>query len=207
MEPATENPQAAGEPGETEDAPERAPASPAPDEPSPASGSESLTDGREHSLDPRSVTVSRLGGAIGAVVIFGATTVALVVVLFSLSSVLSGGQRLLIGAGWLLLNGLVSTHAWFWPALSYRYTAWKLDQEGMHIRQGVLWRSETSIPRSRIQHTDVSRGPLQRGFGLATLVIHTAGTHNASIPLSGLSYEDALIVRDHLIEGGEDDGV
>lgn len=153
------------------------------------------------------MTVSRLGAAIGAVVIFGATTLGLVVALVSLASVLSGTHRLLIASGWLLLNGLVSAHAWFWPALSYRYTAWKLDQEGMHIRQGVLWRSETSIPRSRIQHTDVSRGPLQRGFGLATLVIHTAGTQNASIPLSGLSYEHAMAVRDHLIEGGEDDGV
>jgi len=64
-----------------------------------------------------------------------------------------------------------------------------------------------TVPRSRIQHTDVSQGPLQRPFGLATLTVHTAGTQFAAVPLSGLAKEVAEAIRDQLIGGVEDDGV
>lgn len=164
-----------------------------------------LADGRERSLDPRSVTVSRMGGAIGFGITFLGTTVALIVLL--LVAGFPSAVRLGMFAAWLLLNGFLGWHAWFWPAISYRYTAWKLDDRGMRIRRGVLWRSETSVPKSRVQHTDVSQGPIQRSFGIATLTIHTAGTQSASVPLAGVSHEDALAIRDHLIDGGDDDGV
>jgi membrane protein YdbS with pleckstrin-like domain len=58
-----------------------------------------------------------------------------------------------------------------------------------------------------VHHTDVSRGPLERGIGLATLIIHTAGTEAASVTLGGLPGDAALEIRDHLIEGGRDDAV
>ncbi len=63
------------------------------------------------------------------------------------------------------------------------------------------------MPKSRVQHTDVSRGPIERGLGLATLIIHTAGTEQAAVSLSGLPHADAYRIRDFLIEGGEDDAV
>ena len=63
------------------------------------------------------------------------------------------------------------------------------------------------MPRSRVQHTDVSRGPIERGFDLATLIVHTAGTENASISLGGLKAASAYAIRDYLIGSGEDDAV
>ncbi len=65
--------------------------------------------------------------------------------------------------------------------------------------------SVVTVPRSRVQHTDVSQGPIERTYDLATLIIYTAGTHYASISLGGLSHETALFIRDHLIAGGEKD--
>lgn len=189
------------EEGSTE--PPEAPVEPTPPEPPPSVSP--LADGRERSLDPRSVTVSRLGGAIGFGITFLGTTIALIVLM--LVGTFPSAIRLGIFGAWLLLNGFLGWHAWFWPAISYRYTAWKLDERGMRIRQGVIWRSETSVPKSRVQHTDVSQGPIQRSFGIATLTIHTAGTQSASVPLAGLSHADALAIRDHLIDGGDDDGV
>mgnify|MGYP006196165775 CR=1 FL=1 len=167
---------------------------------------EGLADGRERSLDPRALTVSRIVGLIFAALMTGGTTVALAVLAWRFSPEGPAGWALL-GVPYLLLVGLWFWLGWGWPAVRHRHISWWLDQRGMHIRRGVVWRVEESIPKSRVQHTDVSRGPIQRSFGVASLVIHTAGTHNASVGLSGLSYEDALAVRDHLIEGGEDDGV
>ena len=61
------------------------------------------------------------------------------------------------------------------------------------------------MPRSRVQHTDVSQGPLERGYGLGTLVIYTAGTDHAKVDLHGLDHATALAIRDHLLprEGGD----
>ena len=70
-----------------------------------------------------------------------------------------------------------------------------------------MWRAVTNVPRSRVQHTDVSQGPLERSHGLGTLVIHTAGTEHAVVGLSGLDYGTALALRDHLLPRGAVDVV
>jgi membrane protein YdbS with pleckstrin-like domain len=44
-------------------------------------------------------------------------------------------------------------------------------------------------------------------YGLASLVLHTAGTHSASIRIPGLDAEYAVRLRDHLVEIGGDDAV
>ena len=55
------------------------------------------------------------------------------------------------------------------------------------------------MPLARVQHTDVSQGPFQRQFELGTVTVHTAGTQNASVALSGLTHSVALQLRDQLI--------
>ncbi len=59
------------------------------------------------------------------------------------------------------------------------------------------------MPRSRVQHTDINRGPIDRWLGLAELKVHTAGTRLASISLGGLSEQQARDLRNALL--GEDD--
>ena len=85
-----------------------------------------------------------------------------------------------------------------------RVTRWGIDPIALRLRRGVVFRHTIDVPRSRVQHTDVSRGPLERRFGLATLVVYTAGTHNAQLRIGGLSHEDALEARHALIEETDD---
>ena len=62
--------------------------------------------------------------------------------------------------------------------------------------------------KSRVQHIDLQRGPVERRFGLSTLVIHTAGTRHNAVSTSGLDADDAEALRDHLarwIERDDDD--
>jgi len=94
-----------------------------------------------------------------------------------------------------------------WPPVSYRYVSYRVDADGLEIRSGVYFRSVTTVPKSRVQHTDVSQGPLQRGYGLATLTVHTAGTENAEVRLPGLPHDVALRIRDHLLPGNTADAV
>ena len=64
--------------------------------------------------------------------------------------------------------------------------------------RGLLFRSDTVVPFGRVQHIDVHQGPLERAYGLGTLVLHTAGTHNASVSLPGLAHGDALAMREDI---------
>ena len=107
----------------------------------------------------------------------------------------------------LVLSATGAAASWLWPAVRYRHIRYRLDAHGVTIRRGVVWRTVTSVPTSRVQHTDVSRGPLERYFDLATLVIHTAGTRDASVALSGLGHREAMALRDRLIEAGGGRGV
>ena len=61
-----------------------------------------------------------------------------------------------------------------------------------------MWQLETRIPISRVQHLDLRRGPLERRAGLATLIVHTAGTRMSAVTVSGLDEVDAERLRDTL---------
>jgi hypothetical protein len=164
-----------------------------------------VADGREHRLDPNSIPAGRLSGAIFGTILSLLQLVGVVIASFAGS--LSLARVLLLLGGWLAVSLLIAALVLGWPVLSYRHTSYEVDGRGMRIRRGVLWRTVSSVPRTRVQHTDVSQGPIERMFELATLVIYTAGTQNASISLGGLGRDTAFAIRDHLLAGGEDDAV
>lgn len=80
----------------------------------------------------------------------------------------------------------------------YHHTQWRHDAQGMALRRGRLWHRETRVPATRVQHLDVTRGPLQRRLGLATLVVHTAGTQHSAVKFPNLDSGDAERLRDAL---------
>jgi membrane protein YdbS with pleckstrin-like domain len=96
---------------------------------------------------------------------------------------------------------------WAWLRAWVARFRCRLLDDGLWIARGVFWRSETFVPRARVQHTDVNQGPLARRFGIATLKVFTAGTHHAEIDVAGLAHADALHLRDELLGRGGDDAV
>jgi len=80
----------------------------------------------------------------------------------------------------------------------YRSTFWRLDEDGLAVRRGRMWQRETRVPATRVQHLDLKRGPLQRQRGLATLVVHTAGTRHSAVTVPHLDADDAERLRDLL---------
>lgn len=86
-----------------------------------------------------------------------------------------------------------------WVAVRrHRRTRWRLDDQGLAVRRGNWWQSETHVPISRVQHLDLKRGPLERSARLSTLVVHTAGTRMAAVSISGLDVVDAERLRERL---------
>ena len=81
-----------------------------------------------------------------------------------------------------------------------RWRAWGYceEEEELHIRHGLFVRYLTVVPFGRVQHIDVAQGPVERRFGLATLILHTAGTRASSVPLPGLPQPEAERMRDRI---------
>ena len=165
----------------------------------------SVGDGKEHPVDPASITVIRIVAItwVGGVATVNALGLAI-------AWLFAGEVRAWVGLALLIVvatGAILSAFSYWWPGVRYRYLSYSVEDNGLVIRRGVVWRSATSIPLSRVQHTDVSQGPIQRWYGLATLIVHTAGTENASISLAGLPHAMALSVRDHLVSSSESDAV
>jgi uncharacterized protein len=88
----------------------------------------------------------------------------------------------------------------------WQYTRWRLDGNGFRLRKGRWWQKEIFVPRTRVQHLDIHNGPMERARGLATLVIHTAGTESHALKQQGFSLATATLLRDALIpEQARDD--
>jgi uncharacterized protein len=73
--------------------------------------------------------------------------------------------------------------AWWWPRARYRRWRYQVAEDALELRHGVVRRIHSAIPYFRVQHIDVTQGPVERAVGLARLVVHTAsaGT-DATIP-------------------------
>ena len=95
----------------------------------------------------------------------------------------------------------------FYLGASFKHFSYKMDEEGLYINKGVFWRKKIVVSRNRVQHTDVTQGPLDRKYNLATLVVHTAGTRNASVKVNGILQEEAERMRSSLSFKEGNDGV
>ncbi|MDA8018518.1 MAG: PH domain-containing protein [Thermoanaerobaculia bacterium] len=158
-----------------------------------------VADGVRKKLDPAWITCQRIGGLFVALILIGSLGIAAVALGFAFDVLpLSMGI-------WSLVSLLLLLRAWIWPSLAWKHAAYAVSELGLRIRRGVVVRSIASVPKSRVQHTDVSQGPVQRHFGIATLTVHTAGTQYAAVPVPGLPRETALAIRNFLIDDDEDD--
>lgn len=175
---------------------------PAPELP-PPSTPPTIADGVERRLDPRVVQLGRIVGWIVTASIALGLLLALTIVLL-VADGLPGWARALSVLLWVTITLVLAGSAHRWPEVEHRHTSYKVDERGIEIRRGVFWRRVIHVPRSRVQHTDVSQGPIERGFGLGTLVIYTAGTDHARVDLSGLEHATALQIRDYLLPDDED---
>jgi membrane protein YdbS with pleckstrin-like domain len=157
-------------------------------------------------LDPRVIPLQRIGGGLVLAVFAGASLTGMIVNLVAEDDV-TRLRLVLQPLAWLVVVLLAAWHTWRWPPIAYRHTAYRVDDLGIEIHRGVYWRVVINVPRSRVQHIDVSQGPIERRFGLGTLVIYTAGTDHAKVELEGLEHGRALAIRQHLLPGGVADAV
>lgn len=84
------------------------------------------------------------------------------------------------------------------PQTRFNARGYQMGSDRLRVVRGLMFRSDTVVPFGRVQHIDVGQGPLERFFGIATLTLHTAGNHNASVSLPGLGEELARAMREDI---------
>lgn len=85
-----------------------------------------------------------------------------------------------------------------------RYRAWAYRErdEDLIVSRGVLVRRVSVVPYGRMQYVEITAGPFERAFRLATVQLHTAAAaSDARIP--GLERDEAARLRDRLAVLGE----
>jgi membrane protein YdbS with pleckstrin-like domain len=85
-----------------------------------------------------------------------------------------------------------------------RVRAWGYAEraDDLLVRRGVMFRRMSVVPYGRMQYVEVTAGPFERAFGLATVQMHTAAAaSDARIP--GLPALEAARLRDQLTSLGE----
>ncbi|HEX6921294.1 MAG TPA: PH domain-containing protein [Actinomycetes bacterium] len=98
----------------------------------------------------------------------------------------------------------VAALAWGWVLVGRAVGAWGYAErdEDLLVTRGILLRQLVVVPYGRMQFVDVTAGPLDRRFGLATVQLHTAAAAtDARIP--GLVPAEAARLRDRLAARGE----
>jgi len=178
----TPDPTASTEPASSEPSP--APPAAAPAATTPDTGSNGW-----QKLPSRAVLLCTIDVSLSLAIVFAIAGVVLgVLTVGSWVGIASGLSGALLGAG-------IGT----WIGLRrYRNTLWRLDAHGFAVRRGVAWQRETLVPLTRVQHLDLKHGPLQRLRGLATLVVHTAGTRHNAVSIDHLDAQDAERLRERL---------
>jgi uncharacterized protein len=141
-------------------------------------------------LDPRAITLWRITGLLNLLpLLLGAGFVGWALIRF-------GGVTSLVAVlpalAVLVLGGMVAGAA---PGLRWRRWRYEIRPDEVDLQRGILWISRTLVPLARIQHVDTRQGPLQRRFGLSTVVFFTAAGPN-QIP--ELSTPVAAEVRDRI---------
>lgn len=134
-----------------------------------------------------------------------AETAGLVVLVLVLDRFMSGWFSPLLLAVVVVL-GLVLTIVW--PPARYRAWGFQVREGDLFVRRGVLSRTTSVIPHTRIQHVDTRSDLLERWLGLARVIVHTAGLRGTELIIPGLSAEEAETLRDRLAAlGGAGDAV
>jgi hypothetical protein len=99
----------------------------------------------------------------------------------------------------VVVGGVVVLGTWSWLLVTRRVRSigYRIEERELKVSSGIMFRRVVSVPFARMQLVEVSAGPLERAFSLASVQLHTASAStDAKIP--GLDPEQAAQLRDAL---------
>lgn len=140
-------------------------------------------------IDRRAVTVWRIAGALGALVVAVAAGVVFGLAAAGLLPPFAAAIAGAVGVAVAVLTVVVV------PKVRWIRWRYEVSDDEVYLRHGLIIRKRVLIPMTRVQHVDTKAGPLLRAFGLSTVTVATAGGEH-EIP--ALSDEVADRLRDRI---------
>ena len=142
-------------------------------------------------VSPKLAAVRRLNAAIMA----GVVGIAALVVLGLTLSWAYGGLALLVVA---------VAFVWSWVLIGRNQRSWKYAErdDELLVSHGIMFRELVVVPYGRMQFVDVTAGPLERAYRIATVELHTA-TPATDAKIPGLHPDEAARLRDRLSALGQ----
>ncbi|MGH4023056.1 MAG: PH domain-containing protein [Pseudonocardiaceae bacterium] len=134
-------------------------------------------------LDPRMLAVTPLRQLVGFL------PVIVVVIVLGQQDLDGRVYGLLVGVLIVVVAGMLR-----WLTTRYRIT-----EERIELRSGLLFTSARSVPRDRIRSVDLTAGPVHRVFGLSVVKIgtgeHAEGVESRELALDAISAAEADRLR------------
>jgi membrane protein YdbS with pleckstrin-like domain len=86
-----------------------------------------------------------------------------------------------------------------------RYEFWRffVGEDDLAVAHGIWWRTKIYVPRARIQHVDVSAGPIARALGLSVVSVFVSGHTGPVASIPGLRTHIAEDLRKVLLSLSE----
>lgn len=106
-----------------------------------------------------------------------------------------GSAGLIVLPGVVLLFGFM---AWF-AYRSANVIGYAVREHDLIVQSGIFWRKQTIQPIMRIQHVEITRGPLDKRFGLANLRLFSAGTGHLTFEIPGLAVDLAERIKGFIL--------
>ncbi|HEY3560374.1 MAG TPA: PH domain-containing protein [Kribbella sp.] len=142
-------------------------------------------------VSPKLATLRRLNAAIAA----GPAAIAALIAL---------GLTLGWLYGVLAVVVIALGFGWGWILIGRNQTSWKYAEreDELLVSHGIMFRELVVVPYGRMQFVDVTAGPLERAYGMATVELHTA-TPATDAKIPGLHPDEAGRLRDRLSALGQ----
>lgn len=124
-------------------------------------------------------------------------------------TVVFAGANFLANANYLaayfyyLINGTLLLLLFIWILVmkfNFKYRGVAVRAKDVIFRTSFINITETIVPYNRVQHVKLTRGVLEKFFGLSTVHIYTAAGNGQNLSIAGLKANDADKLKSFIIE-------
>ena len=137
----------------------------------------------------------RIVSILSTALFFGFLGLVIVALYFSADRVFMVEYGLIIVAAVSLLAIL----SFVYVAFAFKRKKYALRERDIIFEEGLIFQSSTVIPFNRVQHCEISQGPIERLFGLSELKVFTAGGATSDMSIPGLEPETATRLKEYIV--------
>lgn len=142
------------------------------------------------SLDKKAITIMRINAIIG-LLIFGAAYFIFKLLEIEMPKEVSVAVNLIIGIIFVLLI----LNVVLFPNIRYQRYKYYVNDEIIDVKKGLIVITRSIVPIERVQKIELTMGPIDRCYGLSTVVIYTAA---GVVSIKFLKNEVAQEITDYL---------